>query len=156
MLGKSLVIAELAKIAKGRVFSTLHVKELVEQNYLKYVSYGLDAGIYSAGLNRKETTQKVIFGSIQSVARAKDNFFEDFSLLIIDECHRVNNEGETQYAQVIYQLQENNPNLCVLGLTATPYRLSTGWIYEFNHLGEIKSKEPKFFKIVFMNFHLST
>ena len=92
--GKSLVISELAKIAKGRVLVLAHVKELVEQNYLKYVSYGLSAGIYSAGLNRKETSQKVIFGSIQSVARARDNFFEDFSLLIISECHRVNNEGE--------------------------------------------------------------
>ena len=33
--GKSLVIAELAKIAKGRVLVLAHVKELVEQNHLK-------------------------------------------------------------------------------------------------------------------------
>ena len=31
--GKSLVIAELARIAKGRVLVLAHVKELVEQNY---------------------------------------------------------------------------------------------------------------------------
>lgn len=42
--GKSLVIAELARIAKGRVLVLAHVKELVEQNYEKYKSYGLDAG----------------------------------------------------------------------------------------------------------------
>ena len=64
--GKSLVIAELARIAKGRVLVLAHVKELVEQNHQKYTSYNLEAGIYSAGLNKKETTQKVIFGSIQS------------------------------------------------------------------------------------------
>src|SRR5690606_28497463 len=68
--GKSLVIAELARIAKGRVLVLAHVKELVEQNHAKYVSYGLTAGIYSAGLGSKESGQKVIFGSIQSVARA--------------------------------------------------------------------------------------
>lgn len=144
--GKSLVIAELAKIAKGRVLVLAHVKELVEQNHQKYISYDLEAGIYSAGLNKKESSQKVIFGSIQSVARANDAFFEDFTLLIIDECHRVNIEEETQYSDVIKKLKNNNPNICVLGLTATPYRLGQGWIYQYNHLGEIKTQEPRFFK----------
>lgn len=44
--GKSLVIAELARIAKGRVLVLAHVKELVEQNYEKYKSYELSAGIF--------------------------------------------------------------------------------------------------------------
>src|SRR5690349_3221738 len=73
--GKSLVIAELARIAKGRVLVLAHVKELVEQNHAKYESYGLQAGIYSAGLTRKDRNDKVIFGSIQSVARASADFF---------------------------------------------------------------------------------
>src|SRR3954470_21753882 len=87
--GKSLVIAELARIAKGRVLVLAHVKELVEQNYEKYVSYGLSAGIFSASLGKKDWDQKAIFGSVQSIARAPEDFFENFSLLVIDECHRV-------------------------------------------------------------------
>ena len=51
--GKSLVIAELAKIAKGRVLVLAHVKELVEQNHLKYEGYGLQAGIYSVRAESK-------------------------------------------------------------------------------------------------------
>ncbi|HXH74138.1 MAG TPA: DEAD/DEAH box helicase [Bacteriovoracaceae bacterium] len=144
--GKSLVIAELAKIAKGRVLVLAHVKELVEQNYHKYQSYDLQAGIYSAGLNKKDSTQKVIFGSIQSVANADDEFFNEFTLLIIDECHRVSLENDTQYSTVIAKLRERNKNLCILGLTATPYRLGLGWIYEFSHKGEIKTEERRFFK----------
>lgn len=144
--GKSLVIAELARIAKGRVLVLAHVKELVEQNYEKYTSYGLTAGIFSASLGRKERDQKAIFGSVQSVARASDDFFEDFSLLVIDECHRVAEEGATQYQEVIKKLRDRNPNLCILGLTATPYRLGLGWIYEFSALGEVKSEMPRFFK----------
>ncbi len=73
-----------------------HVKELVEQNHSKFISFGLDAGIFSAGLKRKETNQKVIFGSIQSVINAEkkdQDFFSDFTLVVIDECHRVNMEG---------------------------------------------------------------
>lgn len=144
--GKSLVIAELARIARGRVLVLAHVKELVEQNHQKYQSYGLSAGIFSASLGKKETTQKAIFGSVQSVARASDDFFKDFSLLVIDECHRVAEEGATQYQEVIKKLSESNPQLCVLGLTATPYRLGLGWIYEYSQKGEIKSEKKKFFK----------
>lgn len=144
--GKSLVIAELARIAKGRVLVLAHVKELVEQNHQKYESYGLKAGIYSAGLNKKDSTQKVIFGSIQSVANADDDFFRDFTLLIIDECHRVSLENDTQYATVTTKLQEHNSGLCILGLTATPYRLGLGWIYEVSDKNEQKSEDRRFFK----------
>jgi len=144
--GKSLVIAELARIAKGRVLVLAHVKELVEQNHEKYQSYGLEAGIFSAGLGKKDSEQKVIFGSVQSVARAADDFFHDFSLLIIDECHRVAEEGSTQYQEVIKKLMDRNPKLCILGLTATPYRLGLGWIYEYGAIGELKTRKTRFFK----------
>jgi len=144
--GKSLVIAELARIAKGRVLVLAHVKELVEQNYEKYLSYGLSAGIFSASLGKKDWDQKAIFGSVQSIARAPDDFFHDFSLLVIDECHRVADEGATQYQEVIKKLLDRNPALCILGLTATPYRLGLGWIYEYSQNGEIKTDKPRFFK----------
>lgn len=144
--GKSLVIAELARVAKGRVLVLAHVKELVEQNFEKYQSYGLSAGIFSASLGKKDWDQKAIFGSVQSVARAPDEFFENFSLLVIDECHRVAEEGESQYQEVIKKLQDRNPNLFILGLTATPYRLGLGWIYEYSDLGELKTDKKRFFK----------
>jgi DNA repair protein RadD len=88
--GKSLVIAELARLAKRRILVLTHVKELVEQNHQKYETYGVTAGIYSAGLKLKETQHQVTFASIQSAARNLDDFNEPYSLIIIDECHRVN------------------------------------------------------------------
>lgn len=144
--GKSLVIAELARVAKGRVLILAHVKELVEQNHEKYQSYGLPAGIFSASLGKKDWDHKAIFGSVQSVARAPTQFFKNYSLLIIDECHRVADDGATQYQEVIRKLQDENPELCVLGLTATPYRLGLGWIYEYSHRGELKTDKKRFFK----------
>lgn len=144
--GKSLVIASLAKLAKGRVLVLAHVKELVEQNHEKYESYGLKAGIFSAGLNRKDETQKVIFSSIQSLAHGYDSFYSGFTIVIIDECHRVSMEKESQYVKVISKLKKSNPDICILGLTATPYRMSMGWIYEFHYRGELKSREERFFK----------
>jgi DNA repair protein RadD len=146
--GKSLIIAELARIARGRVLVLAHVKELVEQNHLKFSSLGLPSGIWSAGMNRKEADAKVVFGSIQSVARAPDDFFHDFSLLVIDECHRVSVDGETQYLQVITKLQQMNPQLAILGLTATPYRLGFGWIYEYDTTRKLRrTRSERFFKL---------
>src|ERR1700750_2755508 len=72
--GKSLVIAELARLAKGRVLVLAHVKELCEQNYEKFTRMGGEAGLYAAGLRRKDTSQRVTFASVQSVAPNLDAF----------------------------------------------------------------------------------
>ncbi|MDL5025909.1 DEAD/DEAH box helicase [Vibrio gigantis] len=144
--GKSLVIAELARLAKGRVLVLAHVKELVEQNHEKYEGYGLKGSIFSAGLGRKETDQQVVFASVQSVVRNLDSFSNQFSLLVIDECHRVPDEKTSSYQKVITHLRENNPGIKVLGLTATPYRLGMGWLYQYHTRGQVRSEEPRFFR----------
>lgn len=144
--GKSLIIAELAKKAKGRVLVLAHVKELVEQNHEKYESYGLKGGIFSAGLGRKESNEKTVFASVQSVVRNLDAFIAQFSLLVIDECHRVPDDEDTSYRKVIGHLQAQNAGIKILGLTATPYRLGLGWIYQFHSSGRVRSELPRFFK----------
>lgn len=44
------------------------------------------------------------------------------------------------------RLKQNNPRICILGLTATPYRLGLGWIYNYALRGEVKTQEPRFFR----------
>ncbi len=144
--GKSLVIAELARLAKGRVLILAHVKELVEQNHAKYEGYDLKGSIFSAGLGRKETEQQVVFASVQSVVRNLDAFANQFSLLVIDECHRVPEDKKSSYQKVISHLTELNTGIKVLGLTATPYRLGMGWIYQYHTRGQVRSEEAKFFR----------
>ncbi|ELB2056153.1 DEAD/DEAH box helicase [Vibrio parahaemolyticus] len=144
--GKSLVIAELARLAKGRVLVLAHVKELVEQNHAKYEGYGLKGAIFSAGLGRKETDQQAVFASVQSVVRNLDSFKNQFSLLVIDECHRVPDDKNSSYQKVITHLRELNPGIKVLGLTATPYRLGMGWIYQYHTRGQVRTEESRFFR----------
>lgn len=151
--GKSLVIAELARLANRKILVLTHVKELVEQNYLKYSSYGLKASIYSAGLKQKDNQQQVTFASIQSVARNLQDFTQEYSLIIIDECHRVNlpsngseNQSDNQYQQIIKQLTKINSDIKLLGLTATPYRLGMGWIYKRHYRGIMRSEDPRPFE----------
>ena len=147
--GKSLVIAELARKARGRVLVLAHVKELVAQNHGKYQALGLQEGLqadlFSAGLGQKENLRRVVFGSIQSVARNLPRFSEPVSLVIIDECHRVGEEEDSQYHQLIAHLKSHNPALKILGLTATPYRLGLGYIYNYHYRGMVRTTEPRFF-----------
>ncbi len=148
--GKSLVIAELARIAKQKILVLAHVKELVEQNAQKYKSFGLEASIFSAGLKEKSLTHQVTFASVQSLSRNLDKLNEHYSLLIIDECHRVNGEKKSQYGKVINALKSHNPELKVLGLTATPYRLGLGWIYHHHYHGFVRgNKESPFKRCIF-------
>lgn len=143
--GKSLVIAELARLARKRILVLTHVKELVEQNHKKFQEYadtnGVKSGVYSAGLGLKQTAQQVTFASIQSVGRNLADFAKHFSLVIIDECHRVastahsDEAASNQYSQLITNLKEFNSRLKILGLTATPYRLGIGWIYRYHYHG---------------------
>jgi len=144
--GKSLVIAELARVARGRVLVLAHVKELVAQNHAKYCALGLEADIYAAGLSRKESQGKVVFGSVQSVARNPEHFRGAFSLLIVDECHRISDDDNSQYQQIISHLRSANPQLRLLGLTATPYRLGKGWIYQFHYHGMVRGDAKALFR----------
>ena len=148
--GKSLVIAELARKARGRVLVLAHVKELVAQNHAKYQALGmpegLQADLFSAGLGEKNSQRRVVFGSIQSVARNLAQFVDPHSLVIIDECHRIGEADEGQYQQLIAHLRQRNPQVKILGLTATPYRLGLGYIYNYHYRGMVRSQEPRFFR----------
>jgi DNA repair protein RadD len=39
-----------------------------------------------------------------------------------------------------------NPHLRLLGLTATPFRLGKGWIYQFHYHGMVRGDEKALFR----------
>lgn len=117
--GKSVVIANTASGLDGNTLVFQPSKEILEQNYAKFTSYGYRASIYSASAGQKRV-DKVTFATIGSVAK-KHHLFRGFKNIIIDECHLVNPNGG-QYHDFIKAF----PEVKVLGLTATPYRLTSG------------------------------
>lgn len=130
--GKSVVIAELCRAAveqySGRVIVLAHRKELLEQNAEKIkalLSFGVSCGLYSAGLNLRNTGAKIIVAGIQSVFKRAEEFGERH-LVLIDEVHLVPHESEGMYRKFIDRLREINPRLRMIGLTATPYRTGEG------------------------------
>ena len=116
--GKSVVIANIAKELEGNTIVFQPSKEILEQNYAKFVSYGYTASVYSASVGQKRVSP-ITFATIGSVAK-KHHLFREFKNIIVDECHLVNSEAG-MYKDFIHALD----GVSVLGLTATPYRLST-------------------------------
>jgi DNA repair protein RadD len=133
--GKSVVIACLLKLVfqypGQRVMVATHVKELIQQNYEKLMIAWpqAPAGIYSAGLGRKDKFHPIIFAGIASVAKRASEFGK-IDLLIIDEAHLVSPSEETNYQKFIRDARKINSMMKVIGLTATPWRLGHGRITE--------------------------
>lgn len=130
--GKSVVIAEIARRAvqqwSGRVLVLAHRKELLEQNANKLRSLlpkTVGVGLYSAGLRRFQAEEPVVCAGIQSVFRQPE-IFGARHLCLIDEVHLVPSNGEGMYQTFLKGLREINPQLRLVGLTATPYRTDSG------------------------------
>ena len=131
--GKSVVLGKIASDAVtlwgGRVLILAHVKELLEQNASKVMSLcdGIPVGIYSAGLNSRDTDTPVLVAGIQSVYNKAD-ILGAFDLIIVDEAHLIAPDGDGMYRTFLQDMKIINPHVRVVGFTATPYRLKGGLI----------------------------
>ncbi|WP_292229373.1 DEAD/DEAH box helicase family protein, partial [Brevundimonas sp.] len=131
-LGKSVTIASLTQdllttYPDMRALMLVHVRELVGQNAKALLNLwpGAPVGIYSAGLGRRDTSQRIIFASIQSVYKRAAELGA-FDIVMIDEAHLVPNGGEGMYRALLTKLRETRPDLRVVGFTATPFRMDSG------------------------------
>lgn len=129
--GKSLVIAmiceRVVKKYQRRALIVAHRKELLSQNAEKVRALmpDMDVGIYSAGLNAKDTEHDVVCCGIQSIHN-KAHMLGARHLVLIDEVHLVPSSGDGMYRTFTQTLQQLNPGIRFVGLTATPFRTSEG------------------------------
>jgi DNA repair protein RadD len=93
-------------------------KEILEQNLAKLEDYGYRPSVFSASLGRREIGS-ITLATIGSVMRHLPSF-RDMPYVLVDECHGVNAK-EGMYKTFFDAL----PRVRILGLTATPYRLTT-------------------------------
>ena len=131
--GKSFMIAAIANalhnISGKRVLCLAPSAELVKQNHEKYLMTGEQASIFSASAGTKSTRNVVVFGTPGTVKNAISRFCrqgpDGFCAVIVDECH-----GLTPTIRAIIEaMREANPNLRVIGLSGTPYRLGSGYVF---------------------------
>lgn len=116
--GKSLIIADIASRLDAPLLIFQPSKEILQQNFAKLQSYGvIECGIYSASVGCKDIN-RITFATIGSVMNHMDDF-KHFKYVLIDEAHCVNSKAG-MYKKFIEAEKRQ-----VVGLTATPYRLSS-------------------------------
>jgi len=92
---------------------------LVEQTSLRLTKYDIPHGVMQSTHWRHRPAERIQVCSAQTLEKRK--IVPDIDLLIIDEAH-VKRKGTTE-------LIKNNPNLRVIGLSATPFTSGLGSIY---------------------------
>lgn len=141
--GKSIIIAYVARELKEGVLVIQPSKELLEQNFAKFESYGGRAAIYSASMNQKHVGD-VTFATIGSIKSCPE-LFAHVKYVLIDECHLVPPNDESMFMQFLSGLE----NVKVIGLTATAFRLKkyndpfTGEPY--SQINLLMREKPRFF-----------
>lgn len=134
--GKSLVLGTICKeLIEGwpdmRVLVVTHVRELILSNYQELLNIWpfAPAGIFSAGVGRRDAKAQIVFGGVQTIANKADQIGH-IDVVLVDEAHLMPRNSETQYGKLIEGLRATNPDLKLVGLTATPYRLGEGLLTE--------------------------
>ena len=134
--GKSLVMAAFIEgVLKAwpdqRILIVTHVRELIAQNHAEMIGLWPDApaGIYSAGLGKREAQARILFAGIQSIHRRAAEIGHT-DLVLIDEAHLIPGNSSTMYRRFLDGLTRINPALKVIGLTATPFRVDSGMLHE--------------------------
>lgn len=143
--GKSLIMADFIKGVleqwpDQRILIVTHVKELIGQNFAELIGFWpqAPAGIYSAGLRRRDHRAQILFAGIQSVHK-KAELLQRADLVLIDEAHLIPRKSNTMYRRFLDTMLAMNPHMKVIGLTATPYRLDSGMLHKgddalFSHI----------------------
>lgn len=133
--GKSVVIAEFIRGAyeqwpDTRVVMLTHVRELIAQNFAALVRNWPEApaGIYSAGLGRKDINANIICAGIQSIYKNAYKV-QRADLVIVDEAHLIPRDATTMYGKFLSDLKQINPHLKIIGFTATPFRMDSGLLH---------------------------
>lgn len=134
--GKSLVLATVCKelienYPDMRILIVTHVRELILSNFGELLNIWpfAPAGIFSAGVGRRDAHAQIIFGGVQTIA-SKTDLIGHIDLVMVDEAHLMPRKSETQYGKLLDGLRAINPDLKLVGLTATPYRLGEGCLHE--------------------------
>lgn len=103
---------------------------LCDQTSLRLDKYDIDHGVLQSGHWRDRPYENIQVCSAQTLERRGE--FPGLNLMIVDEAH--------QTRQATVDFINNNPDVRVIGLTATPFTKGLGRVYE-NVISTVTTKE---------------
>lgn len=149
--GKSILTAYVAKYSGEHLIVLQPSKELLEQNYTKYINlcggFGMNAGVFSASCGRKEI-MPITYATIGSIKALGAKFKQlGFTKMLIDEAHLYPRESTSMLGRFL----KDSGITHVLGITATPVKLQTNIDQAGNRYSKLvmltsRSKKGNFFK----------
>jgi DNA repair protein RadD len=143
--GKSLVHADLIqgmieRYPQTNILALTHVKKLITNNHATFVRQAPHlaalCGIFSAGVGRKDLGAQVTFAGIQSIAK-RAALYHRTNIITVDEAHLIGDSGTSQYRTFLNAVRTYNPQVKVIGLTATPYRVGMGLLTDGDLFDEV-------------------
>ena len=129
--GKTLIMSELCRVARGRCLILADAQLLVEQAASEYAGFALEDVAIEMGQAHNHypdgpPPQRVVVGSTQTMANRTQKYDrEHFSLILLDEAHK-NSLGD-QVQMVLSWFSSAR----VVGLTATPFRSDSKSLGDF-------------------------
>jgi len=133
--GKSPTLGEIVRRLvvdhECRVVIATHRRELILQDLkaVRAVYPQAQVGVVSASVGRKEYGYSVTIGGIQTMIN-KPAMLGHVDVIIVDEAHLISPIDGTSYSALIKALRTKNPDMRLVGLTATPFRLQQGYLTE--------------------------
>ena len=132
--GKSILTAYVAKETNDKILVLQPSKELLEQNYKKYLmlcgdDFDVNAAIYSASFNSRHIA-RVTYATIGSIKNIGETFKKyGFTKMLIDEAHLYPREADSMLGKFLADSGITH----VLGITATPLKLQAYGSRENHH-----------------------
>lgn len=120
--GKTEVAMEIMRrVSEGYKKAAMIVDRIVlcDQTSLRLSKYGIEHGVMQSGHWRERPMERIQVCSAQTLERRKS--FPDIDLIIIDECHIMRRKT--------VEFIKENPQIKVIGLTATPFTKGLGDLY---------------------------
>lgn len=141
--GKTVVTSDIiGKLNAERTLVIQHRDELTNQNLSTFSKLNPEIETSIVNGDNKDYSGRTIFSMAQTLSRMKNlQELPPIDLCVIDEAHHAVSDS---YLKIIDHAKENNPNLKVFGVTATPNRgdgknLSKVWdnCADQVHIGEL-------------------
>lgn len=132
--GKSICISSILKTLEDqnkRALCLVNSAELVRNNSTEFKEYGGNPSVFCASIGLKEFNTNIIFATPQSVMSAikRNHSITNirFNMIVVDEAHGIAYKKHTSaFMRILRHYRQDYPDMRLLGLTGTPYRLDGG------------------------------